>query len=299
MQKLIAELQEWVRKRTPRTGLNYTETPELVAFRQEGATSMAKSASGCIYIGIILSGRKQVVIGERKYVYDVNNYFVLTSSARFESCVVDASSDEPYLSIGIAPPPDLVAEILLELGEGTGAQDYEAEPAFLDQMRPEILESVARLARTLDDEHERRVLMPLMLRELVFRLFRTDAAAVLRSAVVKNGDEARIKDAMDFIKANASQPLTVEQIARQVSMSPSHFAHRFSEVARVSPIRYMKLVRLQRARLLMVNEGLRPMEAAVEVGYASPSHFTRDFKTWFGMPPGEFSSRMRSEAAAG
>jgi len=90
-----------------------------------------------------------------------------------------------------------------------------------------------------------------------------------------------------------SEPLSVEQVARHVAMSPSHFAHRFRAIARVSPMRYLRELRLHEARALLLGGGLRASQAALRVGYDSASHFTRDFKGSFGLAPTEYVRRVR------
>jgi AraC-like DNA-binding protein len=116
-------------------------------------------------------------------------------------------------------------------------------------------------------------------------LLRSDAAAAIRSAVPRGPDGASVARGIRFIRDNAHRPLSVAEVARHVAMSPSHFAHRFRAVARVSPMRYLKQVRMAEARQLMLAGGLRAAEAAARVGYQSASHFARDFKAIFGAAP--------------
>jgi AraC-like DNA-binding protein len=98
---------------------------------------------------------------------------------------------------------------------------------------------------------------------------------------------------MRYLRDHAARTVSVDEVARHVAMSPSHFAHRFRAVARTSPMRYLKQVRLQNARALLVADGLRVNEAAARVGYESASHFTRDFKSYFGAAPAEYQRRFR------
>ena len=98
-------------------------------------------------------------------------------------------------------------------------------------------------------------------------------------------DATRILSAMRFIRERHADKLNVEQLARHAGMSPSHFAHRFRAVARVSPMRYLREVRLDAARTRLLRNGSRVSEVAVEVGFESPAHFTREFKRRFGVSP--------------
>lgn len=71
-------------------------------------------------------------------------------------------------------------------------------------------------------------------------------------------------------------------------MSPSHFAHRFAAVARTTPMKFPREVRLERARALLLANGTRANEVAAQVGFESPAHFTREFKRRFGAPPSTY-----------
>lgn len=78
-------------------------------------------------------------------------------------------------------------------------------------------------------------------------------------------------------------------------MSVSAFHHNFKAVTSTSPLRYIKSIRLHKARQLMAQEGLGAGLAAERVGYASPSQFSREFKRFFGESPrGEGSRLSRS-----
>jgi len=76
-------------------------------------------------------------------------------------------------------------------------------------------------------------------------------------------------------------------------MSVSSFHSNFKTVTSTSPIQYIKEIRLQKARIFMVQEGLSASEAAGKVGYDSPSQFSREFKRYFGNTPAYEAARMR------
>ncbi|MEZ4445863.1 MAG: helix-turn-helix transcriptional regulator [Polyangiaceae bacterium] len=96
------------------------------------------------------------------------------------------------------------------------------------------------------------------------------------------------------MRSHVHERLSVERIARRVAMSPSHFAHRFRDILRVSPMQFVRHLRMQKARELLIVDGRAAAEVAEEVGYASPSHFSRDFKSAFGAPPRAYVQRFVS-----
>lgn len=227
--------------------------------------------------------------------YGASHYLVVTGGTQLEGEVVEASPEKPYLAMCMGLAPEAVARTLLALADAApAAQPVSTEPslpAFVAPVDDAVVDGVLRFLRTLDDPIESRVLAPLVLDELVFRLLRSDAATFVRGAV-REGD-TNIQEAMRYMRQNATRALTVEQVARHVGMSCSHFAHRFSAVARVTPMRFLKQLRLDAARELMLGQSVRAGDAALQVGYESTSHFTRDFKQAFGAAPGEYVRRLR------
>ncbi|MDD9935504.1 MAG: AraC family transcriptional regulator [Myxococcales bacterium] len=290
------ELTARVRALAPEEGDNPTQLGGLNVYRFDSPRTWFPGRSPSLATAFIVQGRKRVRIDGRVLDYDPGRYLVLTSATAFDSRVAEASAERPYLSLALHVPPDVVAETLLALrdagGEpGDGAQDVPA--GYVSTLQPPLLDAVLRLVRSLDDPIEREVLAPLAMRELVLRLLRGEHAAALRQAARGPG-QAQIAEAMAYMRSHSHERLSVEALARRVAMSPSHFAHRFREVARVSPMRYLKQVRLHDARALMLARGAGAAEAAEQVGYASVSQFTRDFRSHFGEPPGRHVARLRA-----
>ena len=290
-----AELIELVARGATKEGETHGAFPGLLFHRSSKAFTYRKwHAFGPQFV-VVAQGRKVASHRGVNLTYDASHFLVVTGAAEFEGKVLEASPERPFLAFCYLISPDIVAKTLLSLADEKVEPIEERAPAFVGAMDRNMLDCSIRWLRALEDPLERRVLAPLALEELVFRLLRSDAAAAIRSAVSRERDTDKVQSAMQFLRANIEHPLSVEDVARHVAMSPSHFAHRFRAVARVSPMRYLKQLRLQHARTLMVAEGLRVGEAAARAGYESTSHFTRDFRGLFGASPGEYARRFREE----
>jgi AraC-like DNA-binding protein len=68
-------------------------------------------------------------------------------------------------------------------------------------------------------------------------------------------------------------------------MGVSTLHHHFRMLTSMSPLQYQKQLRLQSARNLMLNSGMDAASAAFEVGYESPTQFSREYSRFFGQPP--------------
>jgi len=89
----------------------------------------------------------------------------------------------------------------------------------------------------------------------------------------------------------------VRDLAEAVSMSESGFAHMFKAATGVSPLQFLKQLRMEQARRLLLG-GSNVSEAADSVGYSSLSHFISEFKRYFGKSPKVYTQRLRDVHAA-
>jgi AraC family transcriptional regulator len=100
----------------------------------------------------------------------------------------------------------------------------------------------------------------------------------------------RIKEAVDFIDANLQRSLKLLEIARFLGLSPSRARHIFTAAVGLSPMRYVRLRRMQRAKVLLEETRLSVKEVMTKVGVSDQSHFVRDFYTVYGLTPGKYRS---------
>jgi AraC-like DNA-binding protein len=162
----------------------------------------------------------------------------------------------------------------------------------------DLLDAVVRLVRLVETPAERRVLAPLIVKEIIYRLLIGGQGARLSHILASRGDTRRISKAIGHLREHFEQQLKMEEIARELGMSASGFYHHFKSVTSMSPLQFQKHLRLQEARRLMLGEDMDAASAGFRVGYEDPSHFSREYKRHFGAPPqGDIASlRSRLEA---
>ena len=103
----------------------------------------------------------------------------------------------------------------------------------------------------------------------------------------------RIRAAVDILHRHLDRGWRVEELAARVHLSASRFAHLFRAEMGVSPARYVKTLRLVRAKQLLETSFLTVKEVMVSVGLSDASHFVRDFKRHHGMRPGDVRRRRK------
>jgi AraC-like DNA-binding protein len=283
-------LREELRRRATQAGPSASPYPNLIYFRADAPFCEISESPG-ILVAVVADGAKTVELASgRRIRYAPGSYLFLTRETRYTAQVEEATPERPYLSLALVIDPELLTRMILTIDDCDA--EGEDEDGWVAPIDDAVGDCFVRLLRSVEDPLEREVIAPLIEREIVFRLLRTPHAGPLRRAA--RSDDTRIRDAMRYIRAHLTERLTVEALARRVAMSPSHFAHRFREVARMTPMRFVKNARLGEARLRMLRDGLSTSEAAAQVGYESASHFSRDFKSHYGAAPAAYAREMRA-----
>lgn len=103
---------------------------------------------------------------------------------------------------------------------------------------------------------------------------------------------ARINRAIQRIRRDYRKPLRVAALAEQAAMSESAFHRHFKNATALSPLQYHKQLRLLQARQLLTAHGKSVTAAALDVGYESPTQFSREYARTFGRSPLQDAARI-------
>jgi AraC-like DNA-binding protein len=249
---------------------------------------------------VIAQGSKEIHLGDERYRYDPYKYLLATVELPVVSQIVEASPERPYLSLRLDLDPALVASVMLEAGLPPSRRETgSARAVDVSPLDTDLLDAAVRLVRLVGaPPAEARVLMPLVTREIVFRLLVGEQSARLRHIAVLGGHTDRIARAIERLRRDFDKPLPIESLAHEIGMSPSGFHEHFKAVTAMSPLQFQKQIRLQEARRLLLGEDLDAASAAFRVGYEDTSHFSREYKRLFGEPPMRDVERLRGAVIA-
>ena len=247
---------------------------------------------------VIAQGSKEVLLGDSRYRYDPSHYLLATVELPRVSQVLEASKERPYLSLRLELDPTLVSSVMVETGHASPRDHADVRAIAVSPLDGNLLDAFVRLVRLLDAPAEARVLLPLITREIIYRLLMGEQGGRLRHLALQGGYTPYIARAVARLRQDFDQPLHVEGLARELGMSVSGFHHHFKAVTAMSPLQFQKRLRLQEARRLMLGEDLDAASAAYRVGYHDASHFNREYKSLFGVPPMRDVQRLREETLA-
>lgn len=127
---------------------------------------------------------------------------------------------------------------------------------------------------------------------------RPDIGPRLRTLASIDGASSGVVRALDWLKQNFRQRHTVDVLAAIARMGVSTLHRHFKAITAMSPVQYRKHLQLNEARRLMIVTGLDAASAAYEVGYESPTQFSREYRRAFGQPPVSSIAKFRQSVQA-
>jgi AraC-like DNA-binding protein len=291
-----AELVERLAKAIPKDGVEES-MPGIKLARASEPTDRVNGVTKPS-LCMIAQGAKEVTLGDSVYRYDSQHYMIATVDIPVTGRVVEASRSLPYLSIRLDLDPTMVGSIMVESGMSSPNNHSDARAMYVSPLDSDLLDAIVRLMRLFGTPYEARVLMPMVRREIIFRLLMGSQGDRLRHLPMLGGHTNRIAQAAERLRKNFDKPLSIEGLAKELGMSSSGFHHHFKTVMDMSPLQFQKVIRLQEARNLMLGDNLDASSAGYRVGYDDPSHFSRDYKKHFGNSPLRDVERLRSMAVA-
>jgi AraC-like DNA-binding protein len=287
--RLIPELS----RRAPLEGANTGVWPGLTIYRFTAPAGPSWEEIQSLSLCIVAQGRKAIMVDGATYEHDPFQYLVLNSHLHFQGEVLEATPAKPFLSFVLQIDPSVVREVSSDMLERRttafrhhSAGDRPADPSvFVSALDQELGGAVLRFLGSVETGADRRVLAPMYLREMVYRVLQREQYARLLAIAATESASNPVSAVLEYVRGHLSEPLTVADLAEQVSLSPSAFAHLFREVTGRSPYQFVKEMRLDKARELLVDGQFAVARVAQEVGYRSVSHFIGEFRARFGVTP--------------
>lgn len=274
-----------------------TAIPGLVLFRGCVADKPTCAVVNSAF-AMIAQGAKRILVGDALYDYDTRNYMVVSVELPISSRVTYATPNEPYLGMAISIDPLKIAELVAKLPNKR--PKTAVDRGFgIGELSAEIQGAALRLLRLLDTPDDIPVLAPIIERELLYRLLTGSLSTLLQQTATVGSHSLQVVRAMDWLKNNLAQAVTIDHLADLANMSKSSLHHHFKALTSMTPVQYQKQLRLYEARRLMLSDSHDAASAAHRVGYESPSQFSREYRRLFGAPPARDVAQLATGGGAG
>jgi AraC-like DNA-binding protein len=253
----------------------------LLLLRHDSTSSLEATLYGPV-LCLILQGRKQLTIGEQTLSFGPGECLLVSHHLPVCSRITKA----PYLALVFEVNFAIIRKLYHEAAE-LALDSEPARAAVTHRADPGLLDALGRYLAIADSPADAKVLGPLVVKEIHYRLLVAPFGAMLRSLVRHDSNASAIARAIGHIRGDVRSPIAIPDLARQVGMSASSFYKHFKTVTATTPLQYQKELRLLEARRLLTMGGASVSTAAFDVGYESVSQFSREYARKFGVPPSQ------------
>lgn len=285
-------IRQLVEKGAIREGMSETGVTGVRLFRNTKPVHCAPAVYEPSIVAI-LSGAKEAILDGSRYCYDSSQYMCCTMSMPVEAGAPTASEDSPLLGVYISIDTRAMTALAIEM-EGAGVTPRTTRGPLprgvaLAHWDEAFTDALLRLLQVGEDPTVSAVLGRGRLRELYYAVLQGEAgASVSRAFGAGNG----IVRAIEYLSSHMDRLVTIDELASQVGMSRAVLHRKFKQATTMSPIQFMKSMRLNSAAM-KIAEGMNVSEAAMEVGYKSSSQFSREFKRLYGQSPRQWSHSQK------
>ncbi|MCM3786637.1 AraC family transcriptional regulator [Neobacillus mesonae] len=247
---------------------------------------------------IIVQGTKIVMLNQEIYQYDTAHYLVVSVDLPISGQITQAESHAPYLCLRLDFSPAQILELITDTTEDQGhtsVSNKTSKGLWVSSMKEPLLDAVIRLVRLLSAAQDIHILAPLTIKEILYRLLQEEQGSMIRQIARPDSYSGRIAGVIELIKENYAETLRIDQLATAAHMSASSLHQHFKEITSMSPLQYQKQLRLLEARRLLMSGSVNAANAGFQVGYDSPSQFSREYNRLFGLPPVKDIKRLQDQ----
>jgi AraC-like DNA-binding protein len=248
-------------------------------------------------ICVIAQGAKRVLLGDDTYTYDAHHFLISSVDLPTVVQVIKASRKKPYLGLVLRLDQREMSQMMADSNLPPPRVQQSVRGMTTGEVTLPLISAFQRLIDLLDEPADIPILEPIIRREIFYRLLVGDQGERLRQMASAGSQSHQIARTIEWLKDNFAQQLRIDELAKQVNMSTSTFHHHFRTLTAMSPLQYQKWLRLHEARRLMLTKRLNAANAAFEVGYESPSQFSREYGRLFGDSPSRDITNLRQMTA--
>ena len=234
---------------------------------------------------LIAQGAKRVLLGDDSYVYDAHHFLITSVDLPTVWQIIKASREKPCLGLVLKLDLREISQLMVDSNLPPPRAQQSCRGMAIGGVTLPLLTAFQRLIDLPAEPKDIPILAPIIQREILYRLLVGDQGTRLRQIASAGSQSQQVARAIDWLKSNFTRPLRIDDLASHVHMSPSTFHHHFRTLTAMSPLQYQKWLRLNEARRLMLTENTDAATAAFNVGYESPSQFSREYSRLFGAPP--------------
>ena len=290
--KTIAEL-------CPHNGSHPTSVEGLYLTRSSTTEVPRNTLDRAVFCVVAQGAKSTLMLNQPRLLYGPGSYLIVSLDLPLVGQIEQASAAEPFLGCSLVLDFKEIGALIHEAKLTPGPASLARSGLVVGTLGHDLLDAVTRLVSLLKRPAEIQVLAPLIRREVFYKLLLSEGSGLLHRMAAERGKTERIAAGLGWLRRNAARRIRMEELAREMCMSPSSMHSCFRAATSMSPLQFQKQLRLQNARRMMLSEAVDAGTASRRVGYQSASQFSREYRRFFGEPPLRDIERLRGLVGAG
>ncbi|SFA73183.1 AraC-type DNA-binding protein [Rhizobium sp. NFR07] len=258
-----------------------TSIPRLTLWTSTRATSPTPAVFEPMFYAV-LRGTKVLTMGANRFELMAGACATSSFGLPYIHQMTGATPELPYIGISLHLDVGMLTRVMLDMPK---QEDRWACAVAASDLSGQLGDAFARLVRLIGTPGDVGMLAPHYEFELYYRLLQSSMGDTLRQVGQRNDRFQQLKTAADWLASNHSEPVVIPDLAASSGMSVTSFHRHFKAVTGFSPLAFQRHMRLLEARKLLSAGSTNVSRVAYEVGYASPSQFSREYKSMFGSAP--------------
>jgi AraC-like DNA-binding protein len=246
---------------------------------------------------IVVQGAKWAIFGNKRLDYRAGQALVVSVEMPTLGRVAEASPTEPYLGVIIEFDLAVMREVMEGLDAPPRPDSHMGSGVLVTEFSGPLSDCALRMVRLLEAPKAIPILYPAIMREICYWLLTGPLGGDVMKMTLANSHAQRVISAIHTLRDRFAEPVRIEELASVAQMSASAFHRQFKAITSMTPLQYQKQLRLLEARRLIVTDAANVETAAFQVGYESPSQFSREYSRMFGAPPRRDVSALRAIAS--
>ncbi|MBY3442450.1 AraC family transcriptional regulator [Rhizobium laguerreae] len=278
--RLLNDVASIVAGRTGVAGIE-TPVPRLTVWTST-VTTLPTPAVFEPMLYAVLRGTKLLIMGANRFELEAGACAASSFGLPFLHQFTAATPDQPYVAISLHLDTALLTRVMLNMPK---QEDRWTCAVAAGDLSGPVGEPLARLVGLLHTPEDIGMLGLHYESELYYRLLQSPMGDTLRQIGQRNERFQQIKMAADWLASNHNEAVNIPDLAASAGMSVTSFHRHFKGVTGFSPLAFQRHIRLLEARKLLASGSANVSNIAYELGYVSPSQFSREYKSMFGNPP--------------
>lgn len=228
-------------------------------------------------IGFIESGQRRLSCKAKKYIIGTGD-ILLFNPLDNHTCeqIDDKTLDYRCLNI----KPEIMQKVTLEITGNDYLPKFTMPIAYRSE-QVDLLRGLHQMIMEEREDFEKEEVFYFLIKQLIEEY--TESASATEPETVNQ----EIQNICDYLEQNYTDYISLDDLAKFSKMNKYSLLRTFSRIRGITPYRYLQTVRINKAKKLL-EQGVEPIEAAMQTGFVDQSHFTNFFKEFIGLTPGQY-----------